>query len=255
VAISLSSIKKVTTSTAPFCVIYGVPGIGKTALAAEAPDAVWLQFQGENPPVGVELQGWSDLTSYEEVVDAIGALISEPHDLKTLVIDAATGLETAIQKEACSRNGWKTIEEPGYGKGYVVASAIWTELLDGLNVLRREKNMTIILIGHCEIFRFDSPTTDPYSRYKLDIHKNALPQLESGADLIAFLNYRVTLKEKDVGFNKKVGHAEGGGARVIYVEERPGFIAKNRYGMPPELPYKRGEGWATLAKYLPTAAE
>jgi len=255
VAISLSSIKKVTTSTAPFVVFYGVPGIGKTGLAAEAPDSVWIQMQGENPPAGVELQGWADLTSYGEVVEAIGALISEEHTFKTLVIDAATGLEAAIWKEACARNGWKTIEDPGYGKGYVIAAAIWAELLDGLNVLRRERNMSIVIIAHCEIFRFDSPTTDPYSRYKIDVHKSALPLIEAGADLIAFLNYRVTLKEKDVGFNKKVGHAEGGGSRVIYVEERPGFIAKNRYGMPSELSFKKGEGWSALAKFFPAAAE
>jgi hypothetical protein len=242
-------------TTAPLVVLYGVPGVGKTALAAEAPDSVWIQFQGEKPPVGVELAGWNDVTSYQDVVDSIGSLISDEHGFKVLVIDSVSGLEGAIQKETCARNGWQNIEEPGYGKGYVASAAIWAELLDGLNALRSEKNMVIVLIGHCEIFRFDSPTTDPYSRYKLDVHKSALPLIEAGTDLIAFINYQISLKEKEVGFGKKVGHAEGGGLRVIYTEERPGFIAKSRLGTPPMLTFKKGEGWSALAKYFPAPAE
>ncbi|MBR0883873.1 hypothetical protein JQ608_43935, partial [Bradyrhizobium liaoningense] len=44
---------------------------------------------------------------------------------------------------------------------------------------------------------------------------------------------------------------EGGGTRWMFLEERPGFIAGNRFSMPAEMQFKKGEGYAALAKYLP----
>ena len=46
-------------------------------------------------------------------------------------------------------------------------------------------------------------------------------------------------------------HAEGGIQRWMYVEGRPSLNAKNRYGMPPKLPYNKGKGYAALAEYFP----
>ncbi|WP_311276128.1 AAA family ATPase [Methylobacterium sp. WCS2018Hpa-22] len=253
-AVSLSSLKKLKTSTSPIALFYGVPGVGKTSLAAEFPATVWIQFDGESAPSDVALDGWEGIKSFGEVIEAIGALYNEEHEFKTLVIDSVSELEAAVWGEACRRNNWRSIEDPGFGKGYVEAENVWREVLEGLTALRRDKAMTVILLGHCEIGRFDSPTTDPYHRYRVNLHKRAADLIEASTDLIAFLNYRVSLKKVEAGFNKTVTHGEGGGQRVIYVEERPGFIAKNRFNMPSDLPYKRGEGYAALSKYLAPAA-
>ncbi|MGX1098893.1 ATP-binding protein [Amorphus sp. MBR-141] len=257
-AISLSTVKKIKKAADPICVLYAPPGKGKTTVAAEFPDTIWLQLAGESMPSDLPPpDGWGcdDIEGYGDIVQAIGILLNEEHAFRTLVIDSATPLETIVKEETCTRNGWKDLEEPGYGKGYVAMEAVWLELLDGLAALRNERGMTIVIIAHCEIVRFDSPVTDPYSRYKVALHKNVLPYLEDYADIIAFLNTRATLKQADVGFNKKVTHAEGGGKRVLYLEERPGFMAKNRYGMPPEINIERGKAYEALAQYIyPDAA-
>jgi hypothetical protein len=40
------------------------------------------------------------------------------------------------------------------------------------------------------------------------------------------------------------------------LEERPGFIAKNRYDMPSEITFVKGKGYTSLAKYFaPAPAE
>ena len=70
-------------------------------------------------------------------------------------------------------------------------------------------------------------------------------------EFVGFINYRHTLKTAEVGFNKKVSHAEGSGERTIHFEERPGFLAKSRYATPSSLPYKAGRGWEELSKYMP----
>lgn len=251
-AISLSTIRKSKAATAPIVMIYGVAKVGKTSLAAEAPSPIFLQMQGEKPPAGVETDAW-DINSFEDVLGAIGTLFNEEHEFKTIVFDSIDALEGVVWAETCRRNGWGTIEDAGFGKGYVAAVAVWKEVIDGFMTLRAEKGMNVILLGHTEINRFDSPTTDPYSRYRVNLHKRSADLIEAACDVIGFVNYRVSLKKVEAGFNKSVTHGEGGGARVIHVEERPGFIAGNRYNMPPEINYKKGEGWSSLAKFFPPA--
>lgn len=253
-AISLASLTKKTASSAPIVLLYGVAGVGKTSLAAEFPEPVFFRVgDGENAPVGVETNGF-DITSYDDLMQAIGALYGEEHEFKTLVIDSLTSLESIIQKETCKRNNWQTLEDPGYGKGYVANGATWAEYLEGVAALRKERGMAIVQIGHPDIARFDSPTSDPYSRYRVSLHKNAVQAVEASSDMILFVNYRVTVKKVEAGFNKTVAHGESGGVRVIHTEERAGFIAKNRFNMPAELPFKKGQGYAEIAKYLPKSA-
>lgn len=252
---SIATLKTSAAKAHPLAVVYGVEGVGKTSYAAEWPRPVLLQTAGENVPSDVQIPTFGFAEKYSDVIDAMGSLFTDAHEFKTLVIDAADGMERLVQRETCQRNGWQNIEAPGFGKGYVAADAVWSELLEGLTALTEQAAMNVVLISHCEIVRFDSPTTDPYSRYKLNLHKNAISLLQSAADIVAFVNYRTTLKEADVGFNKTVKHAEGAGIRMVYVEERPGYIAKNRYSMPSELPFRKGEVWKALEKYLPHAAD
>ena len=253
-AITLASIRTGKAVKPPLVVFYGVAGVGKTSLAAEFPNAIFMRTAGEDYPTGIEIDEFPEAASLDDVIEAIGVLANEEHEHHTFVLDSVDGLEALVWAETCRRNGWQSIEDPGFGKGYVAALAVWKELLDGLQYLRSARAMTVILLGHTEINRFDSPTSDPYSRYRINLQKRSADMIEAAADLIGFVNYRVTLKKVDTGFNKSVTHGEGGGTRVIYTEERPGFIAKNRFGMPPEIAFKKGEGFKALAKYFPEAA-
>lgn len=254
-AMSLASIRKGKQDKPPFILAYAPAGAGKTELAASAPSPIFIRTPGEDYPAGVTPDEFPEAASFADVIEAIGVLANDAHDFQTFVVDAADGLERLVSAETCRRNGWATIEDPGFGKGYVAAAGVWGEVLEGLKFLRVERRMNVILLGHTEINRFDSPTSDPYSRYRINLQKRAADLLEAAADLIAFINFRVSLKKVEAGFNKTVTHGEGGGSRVIYTEERPGFIAKNRYGMPPSLDYKKGEGWKVLSKYFPIPAE
>jgi hypothetical protein len=249
-AISLSDLKRVKSTLPPRILIYGVAGIGKTSLASEFPNAVFLQTE-EGTPGNIEIDTFGQLGSYGAVVEALGTLYQEDHDFRTVVIDSLDALEPMVWNETCVRNNWRHIEEPGYGKGYLAADGVWREFVDGCNALRRDRGLTIIWLGHSSVDRFDQPGAQPYNRYDLRLQKRGAAILTDEADAILFMNTKVTIKESDAGFNKKNVHAEGGGSRWLFTDGRPAFIAKNRYGMPDAVNIPFGKGYAALAKYLP----
>ena len=56
------------------------------------------------------------------------------------------------------------------------------------------------------------------------------------ADEVLFANYKTFTRTSDQGFGRQRVVGTGAGERVIYTQERPAFKAKNRLGLPPELP-------------------
>ena len=170
------------------------------------------------------------------------------HDFKTVVVDSVDWLEPLVWAKACRDNGWASIEDAGYGKGYVAALNLWRQYIDGLNALRDDRGMTVIQIAHTDIKRFDSPEHDPYDRYVIKLHTRAAALLQEHSDVVLFANYRISTVKADVGFNKKVNRAMGSGERVIHTAERPAFLAKNRYGLPETLPLD----WQASSRPCPT---
>lgn len=251
-AISLSSLKSTKRNDPPVILLYGVDGIGKTSLAAEFPDPIYLATEGERPPSDVDLVTPGTIESFDDLLNVFGELLTEEHDRRTVIIDSLDGLEPLIWRATCARLGLNSVEEAGFGKGYVEADTEWTEYLAAVAALAKA-GMYVVQLAHPEIVRFDSPTSDPYSRYTIKLHKRANALVREKADIVAFLNYRISIKEKEVARQTKVAHAEGGKERQIHLNEGAGFNAKNRYSMPDSVSYRKGSGFAELSKFWPVA--
>lgn len=255
-AIDWSELKSAEDVDPPIVTLYAGAKSGKTTLASEFPEPYYCRTgDGERAPKGVVMPSFGVSDSYQEVVDQIEWMVDAEHDRKTFILDTLDGLEQHIRTEACRRNGWANIEEPGFGKGFAAEQVIWHEFVKLCLRLKRA-GYYVVLISHIKAKTVPGVTTDSYPRYMPNLRDDAIGAVVDASDLIGFLHQRVNVKKEDAGFKKTNNRGEGGGDIVIAVQERPGFIAGNRYDIDKSpLPFKKGEGFATLSKYFPEFAD
>src|SRR6188472_386951 len=96
-AISIKSLHRKTATEPPRILLYGPEKAGKTTLASEFPNPVFLQI--EDGTGSLELDTFGKLTSYADVVDAITALMTEEHSFKTVVLDSVSALQPLVWAE------------------------------------------------------------------------------------------------------------------------------------------------------------
>lgn len=246
--IDLNSISRGQRIGPPRLIIYGPHGVGKNTFAAGAPNPIFIPV--EEGQGALDVASFPLLKTYAEVEAAIGSLFTGEHDFQTVAIDSLDWLEPLIWQETCTRNGWNNIEEPGWGKGYGAADHVWREFFGGLSALRDVKKMSVILTAHCQIKKFNDPNTDSYDRYQIKLHDRGAALAQEWADSVLFANYRVYTEKTDAGFKKTIVRGKGHGERVLFTEERPAHYAKNRWSLPPEMPFQKEGAFPVLLDHI-----
>lgn len=235
-AISLASISKTSRNALPpRVVIHGAQKVGKSTFAAGAYNPIFLPL--EDGLSGLETNSFPLLTSYKQVDEALLSLYQEAHDFGTVVVDSTDWLEPLIWAHVCELNNWSSIEQTGYGRGYVEANKVWREFLDKLNTLRLEKGMAVILIAHSAVKRFEAPDSEAFDRYELKMQKGALGLIVEWADIIGFAQEETAIKKEANGQNTRA-RGVSTGRRILHCNAKPSFIAGNRYGLPDVIPLK-----------------
>jgi hypothetical protein len=225
----LKSISKTRRVRAPKIVIVGQGKIGKTTFAAMAPKAIGILT--EDGADAVDANAFPLATSLADVYSAMDTLINQDHEFQTLFIDSLDWLEPLVQDHVCKANNWKNIEQPGFGKGYVAAAEEWRNLLSGLEVLRADKGMGIILIAHDKIKRIEDPLTEGFDSHVLKLHDRAASLVQEWADVIGYAGYRIFTSKTDAGFGNKETKATTTGERILHVEPHPAHCGGNRFGL------------------------
>lgn len=222
--------------------LYGVPGIGKSTFASNAPGAVFVRTEDGD----IECSAFPVATCLADVLQSLEELICGEHEFRTIVVDHLSGVEQLIWKAVCDDTGKDNIEGIPYGKGYALAVDKWMLVLATLDRCV-DAGLAVILIAHSSIERFNNPEGDAYDHYAPRLHKLASAKVVEWCSEVFFANYKVFTKTETNGFNRKTTKAIGDGERIMRTSARPYCVAKNRLpGMPEEIEFS----WDSFASHL-----
>ena len=237
-----------TTIKTPRLVIYGQHGTGKSTFAADCPNPVFIDIEGGAG--ALEVDAFEKPTTLNAVLAQIK--FAGTTTFKTLVIDSLDWLEKLIWLDVCSQAGAGDIAAIPYGRGYKMAEVRWGNVLAELQKLS-DQGIMIVLLAHSQIVRFENPETESYDRYNLDLHKSAAALCAEFSDVLGFLTYKIRTEVKESKFGGSTVKAKSSGDRILYLEERPAFTAKNRFRMPPSIELPEASPWGTFAQALKAA--
>ena len=213
-------------------IFYGPEGVGKTTLAMQLPDPVFVDTEGSTDNYNVKRLPKPN--SLDELKEIIGWVTMNPDQLKTLVIDTGDWLEHMLVKDFCVRKGISNLGDMGYGKGYEASAKEFQEMLDLFNVVLG-LGINVVFNCHSQVKTFSMPDDmGSYDRYELKMEKKHIPLLKEWADLIGFINFKTNLIYQNNGDKK--AKAVGGQDRMIYFTHNAAYDAKNRFGLPDTAP-------------------
>ena len=216
-------------------IIYGVPGIGKTTLAAQFPNAVFIDTEGSTR--NFDVARFPAPSSWEMLKSEVQYAIDHPGELGTLVIDTADWAAKQCNAAVAQRVGKQGIEDFDYGKGYTYAAEEYGRLLDLLDLLT-SKGVHVVLTAHSVLKHVEQPDQfGKYDQWSLKCDPKITALTMEWADMILFCNYKVMVISTDSKGQKGKGQ---GGQRTMYAATRPAFVAKNRHGLPDEMPMEIG---------------
>jgi len=223
--------------------LYGNEGVGKSTLASQFPNPIILDTEDGTSHLDVARVSTPDWTTLE---GAIHELVRDPQGFETVVIDSADWMERGIIEAMLKKFGKKSIEDFGFGKGYVLLAEHFGRVLTAADQLIA-RGMNVCFVAHSKVQRTSPPDQDEgYDRYELKLTKHTAPLLREWSDLLLFCTFKTKVVEGADGRMK----AKGGKERVMYATHSAAWDAKNRFGLPDEMPMD----FAALASIFPGKA-
>lgn len=216
-------------------VLYGVEGIGKTLLAAQFPNPLFIDTEGGTEAYDVARTPRP--MSWTALKDDLRAIAAE-RPCGTLVLDTADWAERLLCDELCAKNKWASMESMPYGKAWQFALEEFGRMLDLLTDVR-DRGMNVVVTAHAMVSKFDKPDeATSYDRWTMKMYKKDAALLKEWADALLFLNYKTIVEVVGDGFAAK-GKARGA-KRTVFATHQAAWDGKNRWGLPDEFPLDYG---------------
>jgi hypothetical protein len=221
-------------------VIYGPEGIGKSSLAAQFPNPIFIDTEGSTTEMDVDRL--PKPSSWEMLRQQVEWVKQQAGRFGTLVLDTIDWAEMQCVESVCAQHGKKGIEDFGYGNGYVYTKEEFGRFLNLLSDVI-DVGIHVVLVAHAQIIKFEQPDEmGAYDRYQLKLGKKTssqtAPLVKEWADMVLFINYKTFSVAAD---QKGTKHKGQGGARTVYATHHPAWDAKNRHGLPDEFPLDYGQ--------------
>lgn len=221
--------------TAKKVVIYGPEGIGKSTLAARFPQPLFIDTEGSTKELDVaRLPAPTSWEMLNQEVD----YVKQTRPCATLVVDTIDWAEAQCLAHICAKNGKTSIEEFGYGNGWTYEKEEFGRFLNRLTEVINV-GIHVVLTAHAVLRKFEQPDElGGYDRWELKLGKKTTnyiaPLVKEWADMVLFANYKTIAVAVDKDGKKHKG--QGGKTRIINTTHHACWDAKNRYGLPDEIP-------------------
>lgn len=232
----LNSIKRGQSAKPPRIMMIGVEGVGKSTAGACMPNPVFIC--GESGLVGPQFNDTASFTprSWAEVLGFVDELAANPSGFKTLVIDTLDWLEPMLYAHVCAKASTtakkvESIEDFGFGKGYVQAVQEARQLLVRLDRLQ-DAGFAVLILAHSAIKMFNNPTGDNYDRYIPKCNEKVAGLFREWCDAVLFAMFDTYT----VGGRDGKGKGAGGQTRIVHTTHSFGWDGKNRYSLPEVMP-------------------
>lgn len=228
-------------------VVYGPEGIGKSTIAAQFPDPIFCDTEGSTKHMDVRRT--PKPTSWAMIIEQVKYFIQHPDLLRTFVLDTADWAELMCADALCAKSQKAGIEDFGYGKGYVYLGEEFGRLLNLLEELIG-RGVHVVVTAHAKMRKFEQPDEmGAYDRWEMKLSKTCAPLLKEWADMVLFACYKTLVVNVDGQGAAKGKNKAQGGQRVMRTSHHPCWDAKNRFGLPDEMPFE----FTSIAHLFPAA--
>jgi hypothetical protein len=216
-------------------VIYGVESVGKTTFASKFPSPLFLDIEGGSAHLDVDRA--ENCSTWKELGDRIKEAKST--DYETVVVDSVDWAERLAIQDLLATYKKQSVEDFGFGKGWVMAAEKVSILLTALDSLI-DAGKHVVVLAHSKVQRTEPPDIlAAYDRYELKLSKQSSPLVKEWADELWFFRFKTKAVSQEGGKAKGVGGKE----RVIYTTHSAAYDAKTRSGLAEELPME----WESVA--------
>lgn len=220
-------------------VVYGPEGVGKTSLLACFPDVLFIDTEGSTKRLDVKrLPAPTSWTMLKDEVE----FVIQNRPCKTLAIDTADWAERLCIRHVCDSASKNGVEDFGYGKGYVYVQEEFGRLLNRLEDVI-SAGINVAIAAHAQMRKFEQPDElGSYDRWEMKLSKQCYPLLKEWADTVLFATYKTLVITTEQNKRKAQGST-----RVMYTQHHACWDAKNRWGLPEQIPLE----YAAIAAYIP----
>lgn len=182
----------------PIITICGDAGTGKTRLAATFPNPIFIRSEdgmqsipvSDRPDAFPVLRGPSAQDVVDTLFEQLIALLRDPHDYQTLVIDSVTALDEIFTAATLEKDGKaKTTASAlgGYGAGIQYVTGLHQRVRKAAALLNERRGMVVVFIAHADVETMRLPDQDDYQRWSLRLPPKSLPPYVDSPDIVGFI--------------------------------------------------------------------
>jgi hypothetical protein len=119
-----------------------------------------------------------------------------------------------------------------YGGGTAMIAKHFSAMLADCSILV-DRGINVVVIAHSVVKRVSPPDLEEaYDRYELKMRPKVAAKLLEWSDAVMFANFKTRVVEGEDGKLR----GRGGKERRLFCERTAAWDAKNRYGLPAEIP-------------------